>query len=85
MFVAYADFQGCYTAVTTLLNSTSPDAFVPTIDELDLLIPVHKDRPRKAPDPYNPFEHTIRSDSNNSPHARGVFLSLKLPCQEKGI
>ena len=33
-----ADWQGYYTAVTDLLNATSPDAFTPTINQLDLLI-----------------------------------------------
>lgn len=33
-----ADMQAYYTAVTDLLNSTSPDAFTPTIGQLDLLI-----------------------------------------------
>jgi len=33
-----ADMQGYYTAVTSLLNSTSPEAFAPTINQLDLLI-----------------------------------------------
>lgn len=33
-----ADWQGYYTAVTDLLNSTSLDAFSPSINQLDLLI-----------------------------------------------
>ena len=33
-----ADWQGYYTAVTDLLNATSPDTFTPTINQLDLLI-----------------------------------------------
>jgi hypothetical protein len=33
-----ADFPSYYTAVTTLLNATSPEAFTPTITQLDLLI-----------------------------------------------
>jgi hypothetical protein len=33
-----ADMQGYYTAVTNLLNETSPLAFTPTINQLDLLI-----------------------------------------------
>ena len=33
-----ADWQGYYSAVTNLLNGTSPEAFSPTIDQLDLLI-----------------------------------------------
>ena len=33
-----ADLQAYYTAVTALLNSTSPEAFTPTINQLDLLI-----------------------------------------------
>ena len=33
-----ADWQGYYAAVTDLLNATSPDAFTPTITQLDLLI-----------------------------------------------
>ena len=33
-----ADWQGYYTAVTALLNSTSPEAFTPTINQLDALI-----------------------------------------------
>ena len=33
-----ADWGGYYTAVTNLLNATSPDAFTPTINQLDLLI-----------------------------------------------
>jgi hypothetical protein len=33
-----ADWEGYYTAITDLLNSTSPDAFTPTINQLDLLI-----------------------------------------------
>ncbi len=33
-----ADWQGYYTAVTDLLNVTPPDAFTPTINQLDLLI-----------------------------------------------
>ena len=32
------DWQGYYTAVTGLLNNTSPDAFTPTLNQLDLLI-----------------------------------------------
>jgi len=32
------DMQGYYTAVTSLLNATSPDVFRPTINQLDLLI-----------------------------------------------
>jgi len=35
---ANADFQSYYTAVTALLNATSPDAFSPTINQLDALI-----------------------------------------------
>ena len=34
----HADFQSYYTAVTALLNATSPDAFSPTINQLDALI-----------------------------------------------
>jgi hypothetical protein len=30
--------QSYYTAVTALLNATSPDAFNPRMDQLDLLI-----------------------------------------------
>ena len=33
-----ADWQGYYTAVTDLLNGTSPDTFTPSINQLDLLI-----------------------------------------------
>ena len=33
-----ADFQGYYTSVAELLNSTSPEAFTPTISQLDALI-----------------------------------------------
>ena len=33
-----ADMHAYYTAVTNLLNSTPQDAFVPTIDQLDMLI-----------------------------------------------
>jgi hypothetical protein len=33
-----ADWQGYYRAVTTLLNTTSPDAFTPTLSQLDALI-----------------------------------------------
>ena len=33
-----ADWQGYYTAITALLNGTSPDAFAPTISQLDFLI-----------------------------------------------
>jgi len=33
-----ADWQGYYTAVTDLLNDTSPDTFTPSINQLDLLI-----------------------------------------------
>lgn len=33
-----ADMQGYYSAVTALLNATSPDAFFPTINQLDALI-----------------------------------------------
>ena len=33
-----ADWAGYYTAVTDLLNSTSPDTFTPSINQLDLLI-----------------------------------------------
>jgi len=33
-----ADWQGYYTAVADLLNGISPDAFTPTINQLDLLI-----------------------------------------------
>jgi hypothetical protein len=33
-----ADWQGYYTAVTNLLNGTSPDTFMPSINQLDLLI-----------------------------------------------
>lgn len=33
-----ADWGGYYTAVTDLLNATSPDAFTPSINQLDLLI-----------------------------------------------
>jgi hypothetical protein len=33
-----ADWKGNYTAVTDLLNASSPDAFTPTINQLDLLI-----------------------------------------------
>jgi hypothetical protein len=33
-----ADFQGYYTAVTDLLNATSPEAFAHTLNQLDLLI-----------------------------------------------
>jgi hypothetical protein len=33
-----ADWQGYYTAVTDLLNATSPDAFTPSLNQLDLLI-----------------------------------------------
>lgn len=33
-----ADWQGYYTAITDLLNATSPDTFTPSIDQLDLLI-----------------------------------------------
>ena len=33
-----ADMPGYYTAVTALLDSTSPEAFSPTIRQLDLLI-----------------------------------------------
>jgi hypothetical protein len=33
-----ADWKGYYTAVTDLLNVTSPDAFTPTLNQLDLLI-----------------------------------------------
>ena len=33
-----ADFQSYYASVTDLLNATSPDAFSPTINKLDLLI-----------------------------------------------
>ncbi|MBE2223523.1 MAG: hypothetical protein IAF02_18425 [Anaerolineae bacterium] len=33
-----ADWQGYYTAVSDLLNSTSPDAFTPSINQLDLMI-----------------------------------------------
>jgi hypothetical protein len=33
-----ADWQGYYTAVADLLDGTSPDAFTPTINQLDLLI-----------------------------------------------
>jgi hypothetical protein len=32
------DFQGYYASVTDLLNATSPDAFSPTISQLDALI-----------------------------------------------
>jgi hypothetical protein len=32
------DWQGYYTAVTDLLNATSPDALTPSINQLDLLI-----------------------------------------------
>jgi len=35
---ANADFQSYYAAITDLLNGTSPDAFSPTISQLDLLI-----------------------------------------------
>jgi hypothetical protein len=33
-----ADWQGYYSAVTALLNNTSPDAFTPTLSQLDALI-----------------------------------------------
>lgn len=33
-----ADFQGYYASVTDLLNSTSPEAFTPSISQLDALI-----------------------------------------------
>lgn len=33
-----ADFQGYYASVTDLLNTTSPEAFTPTISQLDALI-----------------------------------------------
>lgn len=33
-----ADWQGYYTSVTDLLNSTPPDAFTPSINQLDALI-----------------------------------------------
>jgi hypothetical protein len=33
-----ADFQGYYASVTDLLNATSPDAFTPSISQLDALI-----------------------------------------------
>ena len=33
-----ADWQGYYTAIADLLNGTSPDAFTPTINQLDLLM-----------------------------------------------
>jgi len=33
-----ADWQGYYTAVTGLLNSTTPDVFTPSINQLDMLI-----------------------------------------------
>jgi hypothetical protein len=33
-----ADWQGYYSAVTNLLNTTSPEAFTPTINQLDQLI-----------------------------------------------
>jgi hypothetical protein len=33
-----ADWQGYYTAVTSLLSGTSPETFAPTINQLDLLI-----------------------------------------------
>ncbi len=33
-----ADYQSYYTAITNLLNTTSPDAFYPAITQLDLLI-----------------------------------------------
>jgi hypothetical protein len=33
-----ADFQGYYASVTDLLNATSPDAFFPTISQLDAMI-----------------------------------------------
>jgi hypothetical protein len=33
-----ADFKGYYDAVTNLLNSTSPEAFYPTLSQLDTLI-----------------------------------------------
>ena len=33
-----ADVQGYYTAITDLLNATASDAFVPSLDQLDLLI-----------------------------------------------
>jgi hypothetical protein len=33
-----SDMQSYYTAITALLNATSPDAFNPTMDQLDLLI-----------------------------------------------
>jgi hypothetical protein len=33
-----ADMNPYYAAVTSLLNTTSPDAFSPTLGQLDLLI-----------------------------------------------
>ncbi|MBL0345059.1 hypothetical protein [Candidatus Villigracilis affinis] len=33
-----ADFQGYYASITDLLNSTPPEAFTPSIDQLDALI-----------------------------------------------
>ena len=33
-----ADWQGYYTAITDLLNNTAPDAFAPTLGQLDLLV-----------------------------------------------
>jgi len=33
-----ADWPGYYTAVTALLNATSPETFAPTINQLDLLV-----------------------------------------------
>lgn len=33
-----ADFQGYYASITDLLNATSPEAFTPTINQLDALI-----------------------------------------------
>ncbi|MBK9601515.1 MAG: hypothetical protein IPO36_06655 [Anaerolineales bacterium] len=33
-----ADFQGYYASITDLLSATSPEAFTPSISQLDALI-----------------------------------------------